>query len=49
MVGGENYEIVDIEVDENLTEDEIENKVSEIYTEWLFENNSGGFNEVTNE
>lgn len=40
-VGSEVKEIVEIDLDDDLTEEEIDNQVGEVYTEWLFEKNQG--------
>ncbi len=46
LVRSEHSEIVEIHLDDDLTEDEIDAQVTEIYTEWLFENNQGGFSQI---
>lgn len=40
-IGSENKEIIEIDLEDDLTEEEIDNQVNEIYTEWLFEKNNG--------
>jgi len=40
-VGSEDKDIIDIEVDDDATEEDIEKQTNEIYTEWLFERNYG--------
>jgi len=44
--GSETSDIVELQFDEDATVEEIENQVTEIYTDWLFENNNGGFHEL---
>ena len=36
-------EEVELQFEDDETEEEIENTVNEIYTQWLFENNQGGW------
>ena len=45
-INSEWYEDVELEFDEDLTEDEIEQQVNDIYTEWLFEKNYGSWIEI---
>lgn len=45
-VGSETSDIVELQFDDDATLEEIENQVTEIYTDWLFENNNGGFHEL---
>jgi hypothetical protein len=36
VVGSEKEEVVEIEVDENLTEQEVNDIIDEEYTEWMY-------------
>jgi hypothetical protein len=45
-VGSEQKEIVELDLDDDLTQEEINDQVGEIYNEWLIENNNGWFNEI---
>lgn len=47
-IGSETSDEVELQFDDDLTDEEIEKQVTEIYTGWLFENNYGGFNEINN-
>ena len=46
MVGSRVDDDIELQFDTDATEEEIEKQVTEIYTEWLFENNNGGFYEI---
>ena len=46
-INSEWSEDVEIQFAEDATETEIEDQVNEIYTEWLFEKNQGGWNIVS--
>lgn len=39
-------EIVELQFDDDATDDEIDDQVNEVYTEWLFERNTGSYVEV---
>lgn len=39
-------EEVEVEFADDATEEEIENSVTETYTEWLLEKNKGGWREI---
>lgn len=45
-INSEDYEIVELQFDDNATEDEINNEVSEIYQTWANERNQGYWKEV---
>lgn len=45
-IGSETSDIVELQFDDDVTIEEIEEQVIEIYREWLFENNNGGFHEL---
>ena len=45
-IGSESKTIVEIDLGDDLTEDEVNEQVDAIYTEWLFENNNGWCKEV---
>lgn len=40
-------QIVELSFDEDLTDEEIEDQVEEIYTEWLLEKNQGSYNKIS--
>lgn len=40
-------QIVELSFDEDLTDEEIEEQVEEIYTEWLFTKNQGSYTKVS--
>lgn len=42
-INSEWSEEVELQFADDVTEEEIENEVNEIYTEWLFEKNQGGW------
>ena len=44
-IGSEYSQKVVLDFDEDATEEDIENQVSEAYTEWLNEHNCGGYEE----
>jgi hypothetical protein len=44
-VGSDVSEIVELEFEDDLTQEQIENQVNEYYAEWVGENNYGGWNE----
>ena len=46
-VNSKSCEIIELQFDDDATEEEIEKEVEEIYTEWLFEHNYGGFSKVS--
>lgn len=46
-MGSENKSIIEIDLDDDLTEEEVDNQVNEQYTEWLFEKNQGYYKEIT--
>ncbi|MFZ1389458.1 MAG: hypothetical protein WAS34_18900 [Thiolinea sp.] len=46
-IGSECKDIVEIEIEDDLTEDKVNDIVDEIYTEWLFEHNNGWCKEIT--
>jgi hypothetical protein len=46
MVGSRVDDDIELQFDIDATKEEIEKQVTEIYTEWLFEHNNGGFHEV---
>lgn len=39
-------EEVELEFDDDLSEDEIDDQVSEIYSDWLFRKNGGTYSEI---
>lgn len=45
-VGSRVDDDIELQFDDDATEKEIEQQVTEIYTEWLFGQNNGGFYEI---
>lgn len=45
-VNSEWSEVVEFQFDDDATEGEIEDQVNELYTEWIFQQNYGGFTEL---
>lgn len=42
-IQSEYSQVMELQFDDNDTEEEIEQQVDEIYTQWLFEHNQGGY------
>lgn len=47
-VKSEYSQIMELEFEDDDTEQEIEEQVNQIYTEWLFNNNHGGYLQIEN-
>lgn len=45
-VGSEQSEIMDFEFDDDASQYEIEDEVNNAYSEWMSENNYGGYSEI---
>jgi len=42
-IQSEYSQVMELQFDDDETEEEIEQQVDEIYTQWLFEHNQGGY------
>lgn len=47
-IQSEYSQVMELQFDDNDTEEEIEQQVDEIYTQWLFEHNQGGYSLIEN-